>query len=552
MLYAEEGRQYVNAGVPIWKILETYYASDDYNGPYKGYDAMTIKGQLNKDVTVTAEDLTAAFRMATSEGGMYYNAMTRMMGTQFGQEQVLDENMTNIAAAFVDPFQKLYTNELLPGIVDLTSMMNEILNPGTEFHQLYNGLVDKGVISFSNVDTPLGTRLFDVLGSSGDQTTDGDRWNHTREWLGGVWDSFLNGDFLFSNWFAKDEDDSDVVEQLRQELETAGQGSERSFFSSRMLAGRFNCSHQTVNNALNILAGEGLLIRKRGAGSWRCRKRERLNIACMVNSDFSGYRPENYSSEPFMVKTLLEALAENNCTYHIFSIEELRRNNFSMRLLDKYDGLIVDTRFSDLHSRQLVNEFEKPKLWPWASSVVNASGCQVVSDYIKPFSAVFRQAMKSGIRRCILHCGNPEIGKEMQEALRCSNWLNVESEYLLTDNPRQLHAYKYALNMPSDSATLHVCDSDMMASGLVEALLDRGFKPGEFHVVGNGNIETLGFLPLGDEPYLTTIGRDIQLNIRSGVELLCRRIRGEIQNDEIIRTSGKLIIRKSAFYEAEK
>ena len=102
-----------------------------------------------------------------------------------------------------------------------------------------------------------------------------------------------------------------IADVLRQELETAGQGSERSFFSSRMLAGRFNCSHQTVNNALNILAGEGLLERKYGSGSWSCRKRERLNIACMINDDFSLYHHKIYSRELFIVKNLLEILDEN-------------------------------------------------------------------------------------------------------------------------------------------------------------------------------------------------------------------------------------------------
>ena len=238
-----------------------------------------------------------------------------------------------------------------------------------------------------------------------------------------------------------------IADVLRQELETAGQGSERSFFSSRMLAGRFNCSHQTVNNALNILAGEGLLERKYGSGSWSCRKRERLNIACMINDDFSLYHHKIYSRELFIVKNLLEILDEKQCSYHIFSIEELRRNNFSIRLLDKFDGLIVDTRFSDRHSRQLVNEFERPKLWPLASTIVNASGCQAVCDYIKPFSAIFRKARQSGIRRCVLHYANFEIGNAMNEALRCSSWLENESESIYHQTvTTQLYSYKYLLS----------------------------------------------------------------------------------------------------------
>jgi hypothetical protein len=300
---------------------------------------------------------------------------------------------------------------------------------------------------------------------------------------------------------------------------------------------------------LNILAGEGLLERKYGSGSWSCRKRERLNIACMINDDFSLYHHKIYSRELFIVKNLLEILDEKQCSYHIFSIEELRRNNFSIRLLDKFDGLIVDTRFSDRHSRQLVNEFERPKLWPLASTIVNASGCQAVCDYIKPFSAIFRKARQSGIRRCVLHYANFEIGNAMNVALRCSSWLENESESIYHQTvTTQLYSYKYALNMPVAADILHVCDSDVMASGFVEAFLDRGLKFGEFHVCGNGNNEDIGFLPLG-EPCLSTIALDIPAALRSGVELLCRRIRGEIQNDEIIRTSGRLLLRKSAFYE---
>lgn len=111
MLYAQEGYQFVNAGVPIYQLLEEYYASDAYTGGNKGLSAADIKGRLNAQgdngVTVSAEDVKAALGIAVSPGGRYYNMMNGMMDTPYGQLQRIGENTEVISAGTMKPLLEL-------------------------------------------------------------------------------------------------------------------------------------------------------------------------------------------------------------------------------------------------------------------------------------------------------------------------------------------------------------------------------------------------------------------------------------------------------------
>lgn len=170
-LYAQEANQMINAGVPVYSILEDYYASDEYTGENKGLTSTEIKGRLNANshpVTVSSDDLSAAFEYATSESGRYHNMMADMMNTQFGQEQVLGDNMTNIAAGITDPIQDLWSDTVLPGLVDFTGFIEGIFNPP---RTVVDDLVDEGVLpkpSISTIpDKPLAGSLLRITNNTG-------------------------------------------------------------------------------------------------------------------------------------------------------------------------------------------------------------------------------------------------------------------------------------------------------------------------------------------------------------------------------------------------
>lgn len=125
-LYAQEGYQFVNAGVPIWRLLETYYASEEYRGSNKGLNAGDIKGGLNDTYFVSAEDVDAAFRMATSEGGQYYNAMRNMMESTYGQAQRLAENMELIGSNITRPFFDFMRDVGYDKLLDVTDLAADL------------------------------------------------------------------------------------------------------------------------------------------------------------------------------------------------------------------------------------------------------------------------------------------------------------------------------------------------------------------------------------------------------------------------------------------
>lgn len=125
-LYAQEAYQFVNANVPIWSLLEQLYASDGYSGENKGLTAMDLSGNLNNGITIPYEDVYAAFQLATSPGGSYYNAMLNMMDSGYGKQQRIDENSKLIGANIVKPAQALYNGFIADVILDYQDLFIDI------------------------------------------------------------------------------------------------------------------------------------------------------------------------------------------------------------------------------------------------------------------------------------------------------------------------------------------------------------------------------------------------------------------------------------------
>ena len=323
-----------------------------------------------------------------------------------------------------------------------------------------------------------------------------------------------------------------------------------SLFSGRRLAAEFGVSHQTVCRAIQLLAGENLLECKRGTRAVVRKKSKRINLACMISTDYTNAKPGGYSDVPYQVKILLDELERCQCEYRIFNFYDLKHANFSPRIFAGFDGLIAARAFSDINSRQLVNDFPGPKVWLWNNEAATDSGNQVIPDFLAGYVELFDRARRHGIRKCVLHCSRKFFANIMTDALELNNWAPQDFSVVMHNAPEtQLAAYKYALNLPVEKTTLHACASDMFACGLAEAFLDRKFKPGEFHVSGTGDIESCGFMPF-DKPFLTTLHTDRREVISKGLDCLIRKITdGGNSPEEIIRIRTGLVVRDSALKE---
>jgi|GEM_PF-7083485 len=94
--------------------------------------------------------------------------------------------------------------------------------------------------------------------------------------------------------------------------------------------------------------------------------------------------------------------------------------------------------------------------------------------------------------------------------------------------------------------------SDFLGSGILKALDDRGFHPGEYDLISCSNWESHGYAPFS-RPRLTSIEFRREECLREVVRLLCNSIitpgQGHIQ---IAKFPAFLKIRESGFYRGDR
>ena len=338
-----------------------------------------------------------------------------------------------------------------------------------------------------------------------------------------------------------------LAEQLRQMLHDSPDKL-APFKSARKTAAEFGVSRQTADRALRMLAEEGVLTRIPGAGTWqRGNYKRHYRVACMIATGFHETTLEPYSDLPERYNLLVNALTAAQFEVEFFSYRKLRDENFSPRLFDNFDALLAEGTYTDCHSRRLVCEFNKPKVWLENHKPSLEPDNQVLCDFVSGFIGLFRQARKSGIRRICVHLVRPYFGEIIGKSLELTGYSTEEVNFIhAPEIVPQLTAYKYGLNLPVEPDLMHVCDLDITACGIYEALLDRKFKPGEIALSGIGNIESLSFLPFG-EPALTTVATPRREMAQAAVDLLLHKLKHPENNSTLVRVPAYPVFRSSAF-----
>jgi len=339
-----------------------------------------------------------------------------------------------------------------------------------------------------------------------------------------------------------------IAEKMRKLLLSAEYSKCDEFLSSRQAAVLYNVSHVTASRALHLLVEEGLLQCRQGVVPRIIRRRNRPCIACFMTSDFSHIPPENGSEAPRRFKLLIEELEKRDCEYRIYSRYDLQQANYSPRLLNNADGLLVEIGMSNPHVRALAAGFSGPKVWLWSNEPILENGNQILPDYLPGLTEIFQKARLHGIKKCHLCYHREFFGNIMQRAAALADWQKNEYTLQRLEFPHsQLQAYRFAMNITPDKHELYICEVDLTAFGFYQAFVDRGFQVGDFNITGIGNLEGRGFLPLG-EACITTLGNDINYRVERIVDILFSNIAENKAQSLIERVPSKLIIRKSAFF----
>lgn len=107
-LMAQEMYQMGDAGVPIREIM-TLYGGERYADGSWYQEKMS-----DPTYKIMAEDMVAAFQLATAEGGKWHDYMFKMMDTWLGQTDRFGEEGKETLGAFMMPFFEMAKSEVLP------------------------------------------------------------------------------------------------------------------------------------------------------------------------------------------------------------------------------------------------------------------------------------------------------------------------------------------------------------------------------------------------------------------------------------------------------
>lgn len=111
---AQDANQMVNAGVPIWSLLSEYL----------GASVEEVRA-LSEEGAITSEMVTGTLQKATSEGGLYFEAMSKQAETFNGQISTLKDNADQTLGTMFQPFFEVLKSDVLPKLVESLSRFSE-------------------------------------------------------------------------------------------------------------------------------------------------------------------------------------------------------------------------------------------------------------------------------------------------------------------------------------------------------------------------------------------------------------------------------------------
>lgn len=210
----------------------------------------------------------------------------------------------------------------------------------------------------------------------------------------------------------------------------------------------------------------------------------------------------------------------------------------------RIDGVIVIGQSDQVPVLDRVAEHYRP-LVVWGQHVEGHVHCSVGTDNVHGGAMAARHLLGSGRRR-ILFAGQadlPEIAARYQGFCAAHDRAGVDPGGLLpvplTADGAHAAIGEYLANHEAPDGI--VAASDIIAMSAIRALIERGLSvPGEVSVIGYDDVALAAQIT----PALTTIRQDLRQGAERLVDILFRRLGGEIVDPVVM--SPELIIRASA------
>ena len=341
-----------------------------------------------------------------------------------------------------------------------------------------------------------------------------------------------------------------IIRRYKNKIEYVSSGLRRQIANGRLkpgmklassssIAQEFGVSLMTADRAVRQLAAEGLLKRIAGCGTFIRSNRETMLICIkdriIRNSLFQRENLYHENTYPIIEREFLKYDAK---IQYVKTWEELENLN--------PDGILCsDIPPLDFERKVPIALFRDYRL-------VDEPMIQCVPDLDHVMRRICQVLISKKIRRIYISA-NPAPNIQyfanvfMVWLERFGLKAKVESsEASMTAKllPFQL-GYQYGMALPEVRGCAIFATGDFRASGILKALDDRGFHPGEYDLISCNNWEAYGYRPF-PKVRLTSIDFRREECLREVVRLLCNTIRSPREGQiPIVKYPAYLKIRES-------
>ena len=297
--------------------------------------------------------------------------------------------------------------------------------------------------------------------------------------------------------------------------------------SSVELAKEFGVSPMTADRAVRRLAAEGCLKRITGCGTFVCSGSGKKRI-CVMDPPV---RDSFHSGDKYRIMDS-ESLIYYENTYPIIDSEFLKYD-VEVKYAKSWEA-VRDLKPDGILSSQVPPSDFEPDV-PIALfrhyELLNEPLIQCVPDLGKVMCRICSMLIRKKVRRIYVSANpDPRIRYFADSFLGWTDQLGLRSrvEYSESGVTRKVFAYRLGYQFGMALKQVRGCaiftTSDFRAAGILNALDDRMFRPGEYDLISCSNWEAFGFRPF-PHPRLTSIDFRREECLREVVRLLCDSVR---------------------------
>ncbi len=344
-----------------------------------------------------------------------------------------------------------------------------------------------------------------------------------------------------------------ISEQLRKGIQSGKYPPGGLLSSSVQLAESFGVAPLTAHRALNILAAEGLVIRKQGYGSFVANKKivqdnpvYRIGIA-----DDSNYAsPAQIAAMKTFSECMIQLTRNAGHQVQILPYPDICEETSSQSDLNTLKGLLLKASYYDEKTETVLSNLHVPIVLYLRDWLDDAPFHQVTSDFAPGMRESVNLLQEQNCRKLLIFSEAHANGQARRQAFlrefaKTGADIAITEEVSFKERSIQgIEVYKKGLELAEKIRGSSIfCTSDIMAFLLVQALLDKGLKlQQDYQLISVDNLEGENFLPFG-HPILTSIDYPRKTIAMKAVELLLSQIENPDDCRHIIRVPTRLIRR---------